>query len=148
MSEPIFLQFEVCASHNDSGIEITAQLDNDVAQTIKVGTDPHRFCFAINDEQEDEHELKIALSGKTYEHTKIDAAGNIVEDVMVYVSGDHCEIDGINIAKIFWDVAKYTHNQNGTTDTKNHKFFGPMGCNGTVSLKFTTPVYLWLLEHL
>jgi hypothetical protein len=21
-----------------------------------------------------------------------------------------------------------------------------MGCNGTVSLKFTTPIYMWLLE--
>ena len=29
-----------------------------------------------------------------------------------------------------------------------HPFFGNMGCNGYVSLKFATPIYLWLLEHM
>ncbi len=148
MSEPILLTFEVHASHNNSGIEITAQLDNYPPQTIKAGTDPHKFSFAIDDEQEAEHELKITMSGKTHDHTKLDNENNIVEDVMVYVSSEHCEIDMINIAAIFWDLAQYTHDHNGSTEITNHRFFGPMGCNGTVTLKFRTPVYLWLLEHL
>jgi hypothetical protein len=148
MAEQTLLTFKVHASHNNSGIEILAQLDNGVPQSIKVGTDPHKFNFAIDDEQEAYHELKIIMSGKTYDHTKLDDKNNIVEDVMVYVSGEHCEIDNINIAAIFWNLAQYTHDHNGTTEITNNRFFGPMGCNGTVSLKFSTPAYLWLLENI
>ena len=35
---------------------------------------------------------------------------------------------------------------NGTQESVDDDFFGTMGCNGTVRLKFSSPVYLWLLE--
>jgi len=47
---------------------------------------------------------------------------------------------------VFIDHATYTHNFNGTQAETTDKFYGEMGCNGTVSLRFTTPIYLWLLE--
>jgi hypothetical protein len=37
---------------------------------------------------------------------------------------------------------------NGTSEVTEDKFYSELGCNGTVSLKFTTPMYLWLLEHM
>ena len=46
----------------------------------------------------------------------------------------------------YYDI--YRHDYNGTTDPFDDEFYGEMGCNGTVSLKFTTPIYLWLLENL
>jgi|688.fasta_scaffold1102354_1 hypothetical protein len=148
MAEPVLLTFEVYASHNNSGIEITVQLDNSDPQITKASTDPHKFSFAIDDEQEAEHVLKIVMSGKTHEHTELDDQNNIVKDVMVYVSDKSCNIDDINIAAIFSDISTYVHDHNGTTEPITDKFFGPLGCNGTVTLKFRTPVYLWLLEHL
>ena len=56
--------------------------------------------------------------------------------------------DEIELKQIFIDHAVYTHNFNGTQTEIQDKFYGEMGCNGTVSFKFTTPVYLWLLENL
>jgi hypothetical protein len=44
--------------------------------------------------------------------------------------------------------ATYTHNFNGAGAETQEKFYGEIGCNGIVSLKFSTPIYLWLLEHM
>ena len=46
------------------------------------------------------------------------------------------------------EQAVYTHDFNGTQPEIEDTFFGEMGCNGTVSLRFTTPIYLWLLENM
>jgi hypothetical protein len=42
----------------------------------------------------------------------------------------------------------YEHDYNGTGTLTQEKFYGQMGCNGTVSLAFCTPIYMWLLEHM
>ena len=49
---------------------------------------------------------------------------------------------------MFVEQAVYTHDFNGTSKATENKFYGELGCNGTVSLKFSTPMYLWLLEHM
>jgi hypothetical protein len=50
---------------------------------------------------------------------------------------------------MFSEQAEYHHDCNGTAQQVIlDKFYREMGCNGTVSLKFTTPVYLWLLENM
>jgi hypothetical protein len=46
------------------------------------------------------------------------------------------------------EQAVYTHDFNGTQQEIQDEFYSEMGCNGTVSLKFSTPIYLWLLEHM
>ena len=56
--------------------------------------------------------------------------------------------DEIKLNYMLTELAVYTHDFNGTQDTTQDKFYGEMGCNGTVSLKFATPIYLWLLEHM
>lgn len=98
------------------------------------------------DEDETEHELKFIMKNKKSEHTKIDDAGNIVSDAMLIVS--NLAFDEIELNQVFIDQAIYTHDFNGTQPEIADKFYGKMGCNGTVSLKFTTPIYLWLLEHM
>lgn len=148
MSTPVKLTFDLSASQDNSGIEIFVQLDQAPPQCIKVGTMAQQVSLVIDDDQETEHELRIVMAGKTAQHTKLDSNGNIIEDVMVFVNSETCMLDDINIATLFWDLSTYHHNHNGTTDYANHKFYGAMGCNGTVTLKFSTPVYLWLLEHL
>jgi len=49
---------------------------------------------------------------------------------------------------VFLDRAVYVHDFNGTGKFVNKQFFGEMGCNGTVELKFSSPFYLWLLENM
>ena len=93
-----------------------------------------------------EHELRFVLKNKTSNHTQIDEDGNIVSDSNLIVT--NIEFDGIKLEHIVSEQAVYTHDFNGTRATTQNKFYSEMGCNGTVSLKFTTPIYLWLLEYM
>jgi hypothetical protein len=93
-----------------------------------------------------EHELRFVMKNKTVDHTKVDESGAIVEDACLIISD--LAFDDIVLGNIVTEKAVYTHNFNGNSEAVQNKFFGEMGCNGTVSLKFTTPIYLWLLENL
>lgn len=93
-----------------------------------------------------EHELKFVLKNKTEADTKIDEAGNIIKDATLTISD--LAFDEIKLGYMISDLAVYAHNFNGTGETIQDKFYGAMGCNGTVSIKFSTPIYLWLLEHM
>jgi len=97
-------------------------------------------------EDEGDHELRFIMKNKTIDHTQIDTNGNIIKDATIKIND--LSFDEIVLGQIFIDHAKYTHDFNGTHDTITEKFYGEMGCNGTVSLKFTTPIYIWLLENM
>jgi hypothetical protein len=105
----------------------------------------HRISADLLDD-EGEHELRFVLKNKLNEHTQIDANNTIVSDARISVSG--IEFDGIALDQLVPALAEYQHNFNGTWEPIIDKFYGELGCNGTVSLKFTTPIYLWLLEHM
>jgi hypothetical protein len=93
-----------------------------------------------------EHELRFVMKNKTFNHTELDADGNIVRDARITIS--NLKFDQIELGQIVTRQAVYTHNFNGTQEETKEKFYGEMGCNGTVALTFTTPVYLWLLENM
>jgi len=93
-----------------------------------------------------EHELTFELFGKTPDHTKITETGEIVSDALLAVN--NISLDGIDLDQIVQSLAVYHHDFNGSQAPLNDQFYGTMGCNGTVSLKFTTPIYLWLLENM
>jgi len=112
--------------------------DSDHVQTAQ------KLSVEISDDS-GEHELKFVMKNKTSDHTKIDEAGNIVSDARLIISD--VSLDEILLAQIFIDKSTYTHDFNGTGPTTQQKFYGEIGCNGTVSLKFITPVYLWLLQN-
>ena len=95
---------------------------------------------------EGDRELRIVMKNKTVEHTKIDQDGNIVSDARLTLND--LAFDSIKLGYLLTKFATYTHDFNGTGTQTEEKFFGEMGCNGTVSLKFSSPFYLWLLEHM
>lgn len=98
------------------------------------------------DEKEMDHEFRIILKNKLEEHTTIDDSDKIIKDAMISV--DTVCLDEIDIDQLMWQYAEYTHDGNGAYETRTHKFYGNLGCNGTVSLKFSTPIYMWLLENM
>jgi hypothetical protein len=102
--------------------------------------------FVEIDDSEAEHELRFVLKNKTAEHTQIDSDGNIVKDVRLVLTD--LTFDGIALGQLVTDHAVYTHDFNGAQQPTEQKFYSEMGCNGVVSLKFATPVYMWLLEHM
>jgi len=103
------------------------------------------FDHTFSDSESD-HELKFSMKGKLPEHTKIGASGEILSDARLLLK-DFC-FEEIALGHVFTNAAVYNHNYNGTGHSVEEKFYGEMGCNGTVSLKFTTPLYLWLLENM
>jgi hypothetical protein len=105
-----------------------------------------QVVIEINDDDDSEHELRFVLKNKTSDHTRVDAAGNIVSDARLIVTD--LSFDEIQLGHMVTEQAVYTHDFNGTGIIAHNKFYGEMGCNGTVSLKFSTPIYLWILEHM
>jgi hypothetical protein len=125
------------------GLEIW--LDNTRLFDTNHVVDSMPLTFNIN-EDESEHELRFVMKNKKSEHTVVAEDGSIVSDANLTVT--NLTFDEIELKQVFVDHSVYTHNFNGTQPPTNTKFYGEMGCNGTVSLKYTTPIYLWLLESM
>jgi hypothetical protein len=98
------------------------------------------------DEDDAEHQLRVVLKNKLPEHTTVDADGDITQDAVINIGS--FEFEEIDVNQVVQEQAVYHHNFNGSAADVQDKFFGSMGCNGTLSLKFSTPIYIWLLEHM
>jgi hypothetical protein len=122
-----------------------AWVDN--TKFIDVGhvTEQQHIAIEIPDDDA-EHELIFVLKHKIDRHTQIDENNKIVSDATLTLT--ELAFDEIKLGHMAAELAIYTHDFNGTGTTTQDKFYGVMGCNGTVSLKFITPIYLWLLENM
>ena len=105
----------------------------------------HKVEHEISDDDGD-HELRFVLKHKHSDHTQVDAEGNIIRDARIIVSD--IEFDDIDCQYLTTTLAQYQHDFNGTRESITDPFYGEIGCNGTVTLKFTTPIYIWLLENM
>ena len=108
-------------------------------------TESQEISTEISDD-EAQHVLRLIMKNKTSDHTKINDAGEIVQDARLVV--EDIAFDEIQLGNMVTAQATYTHDLNGTQALTQHKFYSEMGCNGTVRLEFATPIYLWLLEHM
>ena len=97
-------------------------------------------------EDDAEHQLTFCLFGKTPEHTEVDDQGNIVKDSVLTITD--ITLDDIDINHLFTEHAVYTHDFNGSQEEIKDKFYGAAGCNGSITITVSTPVYIWLLENL
>jgi hypothetical protein len=93
-----------------------------------------------------QHVLSFRMSGKTADHTQLDINGDRVQDSCLKIS--QISFDDIDITNLLPQTAVYHHDFNGTGAPTQDHFYELMGCNGSVDLAFTTPVYLWLLENM
>jgi hypothetical protein len=101
------------------------------------------------EENNDDHELNFYLSGKTDSHTTLDNNGSVISSAQVTLSD--IRFDEINLTQMLLsndDLMSYTHDHNGDTSEITQVFDPTMGFNGVSTLKFKTPIYLWLLEHM
>ena len=108
-------------------------------------TDPTVVAHEFSDADGD-RSLRITLKNKLPEHTRVDDQGNILSDALLSVT--EISFDKIDCTQIVQNLAVYQHNLNGNGPEIEDQFFGDLGCNGTVEFKFTTPIYLWLLESM
>lgn len=143
------VKFACKISSNDptAALNLEIWLDQNL-QWSKTNVESDTFeCSILDSDQHQEHELRFVLSGKLPEHTGIDSEGNIVRDVLINIGS--VQINDINIPDIvISESSVYLHNFNNPDQpVSEQKFFGSMGCNGTLKFVFSTPIYLWLLQH-
>ena len=138
------LGFKISA--NDTVLDFQLVLDGQVQWQGCPGTDVQEISVEFDDADDESHVLEFVLSGKTSEHTQITEQGEIVSVVIIRIQD--IAFDDIVIDQMFSELAEYHHDFNGSQPALVDRFYGVMGCNGTVRLEFTTPVYLWLLENM
>ena len=138
------LSFRVAANGPD--LRMIATLDGVVMYEGYPGTETVTVEHDFDDSQEQPHLLIFEMQGKLPEHTQVGDNGDILQDRFVTI-GD-IAFDDILLGHTFTQVSVYHHDTNGTTDAVNQPFYGIMGCNGRVEMRFSTPIYLWLLENM
>lgn len=135
--------FQYCAT--GLGLSISVLFDGKEIYHQTAHTEFQTFSHNFDDDGL-EHVLEIKMSGKTPEHTVINDYGDIVGDVLLKIT--NIQFDGVELGTVFTEKSTYTHDFNGTGATTVETFYGTMGCNGVLALRFSTPIYLWLLENM
>ena len=145
MSQEIVISVDIAGTATNPPLGVEIWLDNKIVHDVNASLDTETYLVKLNDD-ESKHELKFVLKNKTAAHTQVSNDGNIINDATVTI--DNLKFEGIEIGHDVTKLATYTHDFNGHGQESTHEFFNTIGCNGTVSLKFSTPLYLWLLEHM
>jgi len=139
------ISFDVETSDADCLLGLEIWLDSTLLLKNNHVQDKITFVHDMSDDDGD-YELRVVLTGKTSDHTQVDEAGTIIKDATLAIS--NFEIDGLDVNQLFFEKCVYTHDFNGTQPEIADTFFGIAGCNGTISFRFSTPIYLWLLENM
>ena len=145
MSDTSTISFDINTSDSTAKIGVAVWINDTCVYQTDHLTEPQHVNCEVTDDDGD-RELRIMISGKTLDHTLVDKTGNIIKDVVVNIS--NITIDEIDVGQLFNEKCVYTHDFNGTQPEIEDTFYGVAGCNGTISLKFSTPIYLWLLENM
>jgi hypothetical protein len=139
------ITFTVSNTNPDAKLGFETRLDNQIVFDTDHVPDSVEISVPVADDNA-EHVLTLVLKNKTGEHTRLTSTGEIESDALLEIKD--MAFDGIKLGQIFNEQTVYAHDVNGTDILSDHQFFGTMGCNGTVTLTFTTPIYVWLLEHM
>lgn len=143
---PFEISFGIDRSRAHDDFDFTLWVDGEQLWRLD-----HERCapivtVSVPDSQEPRlRELAFCLEGKQCHHTEISSSGEIVRDHVIAISD--FTVEGVLAQHILVSQSRYTHDFNGTGSETQDSFFGVMGCNGRVSLEFSTPIFLWLLQN-
>jgi hypothetical protein len=146
MTQENLIPFRCNISSTDTSVALGLRilLDDQVIFDQSHITENIPFECLISDVDQ-QHVLIFEMSGKTQAHTVVNEAGEITKDALLKLT--NFSIDDIELVNV-QTTFKYEHNFNGTGDKVVEPFYGSIGCNGQVIVKFSTPIYLWLLENM
>jgi hypothetical protein len=146
MTPTVCITFNLATTDATAELGFEAWIDQRKFLDLDHVKETQKITVELDDQDDAEHELRLVLKNKTTEHTQVDEHGNILADARLLITD--VAFDEILLGHMLVEQAVYTHNFNGNGNTTQAKFYGELGCNGTVILKFTTPMYLWFLEHM
>ena len=142
---PIEISFTVEPSISPCDFKLEFLVDHAPLWSTDHLSGPHSVKVSMQDSTHTtEHVMTWRMQGKTWQHTKI-RADAIVEDHVIYLRD--LTVEGVLVQPVLELTARYDHDFNGTSQAVADRFFGVMGCNGEVTMPFSTPIFLWLLEN-
>lgn len=139
------ITFQAEPTDANSPIGFEAWVNDHLIYDTSALTGPRQIDYDI-DGDDASHQLRFVLKHKAGSQTQLDENNRITRDSCITVK-NVC-MDGINIDVLMNEKAVYQHDFNGTGPSTQEKFYGTMGCNGTVTLDFTTPIHVWLLDNM
>lgn len=145
MNNTVQISCNIDTTDVSAQLGLTIKLNDNIIFNSDHVNGPVDFFYDLNDDDA-RHKLAFIMRNKTSADTVLDSDGVIIKDARLIIT--NLVFEGIELKQLFVDRAVYTHSFNGTQAEIQEKFYGEMGCNGTVSLEFTTPIYLWLLENM
>jgi hypothetical protein len=107
------------------------------------------FKQTVELSEDGSHQLTFTLYDKTNDDTEILEDGSIKQDTLIKMS--KIEFEGEDITSMLSlnkESFYYEHDTNGSAQLEKHTLYDTLGCNGTATINFTTPFYVWLLENL
>ena len=107
------------------------------------------FKQTVELSEDDSHQLTFTLYDKTDNDTVISEDGVIEKDTLIKISTLELEdIDLTSMLSLNKESFYYEHDTNGSAQLEKHTLYDTLGCNGTATINFTTPFYVWILENL
>lgn len=146
MIEELKFEVKLSGTHWNKYPEFSVWLDDQKILSDKINFDTHTVKFD-RDLTEGQHEIKIRLENKTIHDTVIEN-GEIIKDMLLNI--DDIIIEDMSLGNLLWDATYHLDQPqtfNGQTVTQLDHCVN-LGWNGTYTLKFSSPFYIWLLEKL
>jgi hypothetical protein len=140
------IQLDFCANKDCSDVKLDIYCDD---HQIFGAIAQETSQTVIHDVPENpgDHVLKLIMTGKNRTHTRVDAQGNIVDDVFFTIQ--RLEFEDLDVREIFCQGREcYTHSFNSDRPGILDEFYGSLGCNGVVEMRFSLPIFLWLNDYL
>ena len=142
--ETVAINFDLDSNNYAARLGFLVVYQNQVLVDIDHVASKNSIKFDL-DVDDGDHELQFTMKNKTIDDTVVDEHGNIVSDAYLTIANMHLE--NVDLEYNFIKHSVYTHNFNGTQDSIEDSFHGTMGCNGTVTFRFSSPFYIWILEN-
>jgi hypothetical protein len=157
-TETLKFRVKLCAIKWDKPPYAEVKLNNEIFFSDFVSAteaDPKVIEFDKVCEENKTFNLDIILSKKDSSQTVVSEDGDIIKDQLLKITS--IEVDDIDIATLIYEgvyTPKYSEpwasqqRKSGKNLPESFKNVTQLGHNGTWSLQFETPFYMWLLENL
>ena len=141
------LELDISANNDCTDIVIEVYVDQALIFQSTAQQQQQTVTYDISEDPGD-HELQLVMSGKNFTHTIVDSNGQITSDIFFTIN--RLEFEELDMRKLFWlgQRRRHSHSFHSTQPEFDDEFYGDIGCNGTVFIPFSTPIYLWLSNNL
>jgi hypothetical protein len=146
--ESLEVSVTVSGTYWDKKPQFSIWLDNSVIIQTEISSESPQTLKFTHTIDEGEHTLRINLENKTDSDTLI-VNGNVGKDMLLNI--DDITIDDISLGQLLWSESTFlldkSHEYQGKEITELDNCVN-LGWNGSYTLKFSSPYYIWLLEKL